>query len=213
MNDYVTDEQQAEALKKWWAENGYYLMGGVGLGLGILFGWNYWQDYTEQRSADGSAAYSNLSKAVESQSIEEAVQLRGVLEGDFGSTPYAALGNLKLAKGLVEENKLDEAAARLQWVVDNASEPELVEIATLRKIRVLIAAGKHDEALTALKADLPSSYTAIVEELRGDALVAKGKVDEARVAYDRALLTSGGGSEFLQLKRDALGDAENQGTT
>ncbi|HFD86518.1 MAG TPA: tetratricopeptide repeat protein, partial [Gammaproteobacteria bacterium] len=65
MNDYVTDEQQVEALKKWWAENGRYLIGGVALGLALLFGWNSWKDYRENRAKNASALFSQLERAVE----------------------------------------------------------------------------------------------------------------------------------------------------
>jgi predicted negative regulator of RcsB-dependent stress response len=67
---------------------------------------------------------------------------------------------------------------------------------------------KYDDALSLLGSELPTAYVSLVEELRGDAFRAKGNFDEARAAYDKALLTAGGRSEYLQLKRDSLGPAQ-----
>ena len=55
----------------------------------------------------------------------------------------------------------------------------------LRLARLLIDAGKHDEALKLLDAADDASSL----EVRGDALLATGKAKEAQEAYTRALTT------------------------
>lgn len=39
-----TEEQQIEAAKKWWKENGSSIVTGLMLGLAVLFGYRYWTD-------------------------------------------------------------------------------------------------------------------------------------------------------------------------
>lgn len=205
---YETEEQQVEALKKWWQENGRYLIAGVVLGLGILFGWNSWKDHREVQGKAASDLYSQLTGAVESSALEDAKAFEEKLLQDYDGTPYAALGALAMAKIYVEQNNLVEAEAKLRWTMDNSNEQELQEISRLRLAQVLIAAEKYDDALSMLSTELPASYVSLAEELRGDALRAQGNLDEARAAYDKALLTAGGRSEYLQLKRDSLGAAQ-----
>jgi predicted negative regulator of RcsB-dependent stress response len=65
----------------------------------------------------------------------------------------------------------------------------LREVVELRIARLLLDAGKPDEALAAVRGDSIG-----VEELRGDARVAQGKRDEAREAYRRALAKAEVGS-------------------
>ena len=204
---YETEEQQVEALKKWWQENGRYLIAGVVLGLGILFGWNSWKDYRETQGKAASDVYSQLIGAVESSALEDAKAFEAKLLEDYTGTPYAALGALVMAKIYVEQNKLVEAEVKLRWVMDHSREQELKEVSRLRLAQVLIAAKKYDEALSVLSTELPEAYASLVDELRGDAFRAQGKWDEARTAYDEALLTAGGRNEYLQLKRDSLGSA------
>jgi predicted negative regulator of RcsB-dependent stress response len=205
---YETEEQQVEALKKWWQENGRYLIAGVVLGLGILFGWNSWKDHREVQGKAASDLYSQLTGAVESSALEDAKAFEEKLLQDYDGTPYAALGALAMAKIYVEQNNLVEAEAKLRWTMDNSNEQELQEISRLRLAQVLVAAEKYDDALSMLSTELPASYVSLAEELRGDALRAQGNLDEARAAYDKALLTAGGRSEYLQLKRDSLGAAQ-----
>jgi predicted negative regulator of RcsB-dependent stress response len=204
---YETEEQQVEALKKWWQENGRYLIAGVVLGLGILFGWNSWKNHKETQGMAASDLYSQLTKAVESSSLENAKAFEEKLVQDYDGTPYAALGALTIARLYVEQDNLAEAEAKLRWTMDNADELELKEVSRIRLAQVLVAAEKYDDALSLLDG-LPTSYTSLTEELRGDVFRAQGKIDEARTAYDRALLTAGGRSEYLQLKRDALGKVQ-----
>lgn len=207
MAEYATDEEQVEALKKWWSENGYYLIGGIVLGLGLLIGWNYYKTYKVSQGESASAVYAQLTGNVADEKGENA-QLVSQLDADYASTPYAALGHLQSAKAAVESDDLDAAAKDLKAVVEQGGELHLVDIARLRLARVLLSGGDADAALAEVGKVTSPSYLSLREEIRGDALVASGKVDEARQAYDKALLSAGGRAEFLQLKRDNLGPAK-----
>jgi len=41
VDEFSTEDEQVEAIKKWWKENGTSLIVGVVLGLSVLFGWRY----------------------------------------------------------------------------------------------------------------------------------------------------------------------------
>jgi predicted negative regulator of RcsB-dependent stress response len=38
---YDTEEEQVEALKRWWKENGQATLAGLVLGIIVILGWNY----------------------------------------------------------------------------------------------------------------------------------------------------------------------------
>lgn len=64
----------------------------------------------------------------------------------------------------------------------------LVElIAQLRLARLLLGRGEAQKALNAINALAADGYVAEREQVRGDALLALGRADEARKAYDAAL--------------------------
>lgn len=206
MNDYVTDEQRVEELKKWWVENGAYLLGGVILGLALLFGWNTWRNHQESQRAAAYDLYTELSAAVEGQSLEQAKTLVAKLQQDYGATPYAALGSMALAKLAVKTTQYVEAETALTEAMTRGKQAELQEVARLRLVRVKLALKKPDDALELLSAEWPVAYLSLTEELKGDAYLQKGDRAAARTAYDKALLSATSGIEFLRMKRDDLGE-------
>ena len=52
----------------------------------------------------------------------------------------------------------------------------------------------------------PPAFAALYEELKGDLFVARGDIEQARMAYDRAIQQAGAESRLLQIKRRELGD-------
>lgn len=60
MVDLQTDEEKAEAIKKWWKENGIAVVTGVAIGLAAIFGWRGWMSYQEQRGQQASLAFEEL---------------------------------------------------------------------------------------------------------------------------------------------------------
>lgn len=206
MSDYKTDDEKVEELKAWWKENGTSVVAGVALAIAGLFGWQYWKDYQETNAAEASALYAQASKASET-SLEQAQTDIKTLQGDYASTPYAAIASLKLAQQYAEKGEYEPAVTALQWVIDNSKEADFKHLANIRLARTLLAMQKTDEALGLTNQSYPAAYQSLVDELKGDIYVAQNKTTEARAAYDKAMLGSAGGStEFIKIKRDNLGE-------
>ncbi len=201
----TTDEEQIEALKKWWFENGKSIIVGIVLGVGGLIGWTYYQSYTHNRAVASSEVYYQLESSIQSKAPAEMESALATLNEKYAATPYLALGKLAAAKMYVEAGELDKAEQSLRWVMGNAKEKDSVALAKLRLTEVLNAQGNYDQALTMLDSGIPDAYTSLLEEYRGDAYVGKNQLQEARSAYDRAILATPGKADFLRWKRDALG--------
>lgn len=208
--DYETEEQQLEAIKSWWKENGTMVIAGIVLGLGAIFGWRYYGDYQQQKAQLASSIYDTvLQAAVVNDDLGEQQTRVNRIMAEYGDTPYASLSALVLAKQQLENGEAVQARQQLEWVVKNAERPEIQHIARLRLIRVLFAGNNYDEALALANVDYPESFTALYEELKGDLYSARGDIDKARDAYDRAILHGGTqANRWLQLKRDDLGMPE-----
>ena len=88
---------------------------------------------------------------------------------------------MHLAQAQVREGQAEAAIATLQAV--RADDPALAQVVELRLARLLLDAGKAEEAL-ALLADASQPATL---ELRGDAEAALGRREAARAAYEQAL--------------------------
>lgn len=184
MSTELMDElEQAERVRAWLRENGGSIVTGIAIGVAALFGWNWWQqNQTEQRFAAASQ-YESLSQAVERGDAETVATLAQQLTAEFGATPYATLAQLQQAELQVQAGETAAARDTLQAALAEAGEPALADLARVRLARVLNALGEYDAVLAQLDAMTTTGYAAAAAELRGDALIALGRRDEAQAAY------------------------------
>ncbi|MBP6682546.1 MAG: tetratricopeptide repeat protein [Halioglobus sp.] len=193
MEPYRTEEEQVEALRRWWQENGRSTIVAIVLALGVGFGYQGWKDFRENQADNASDLYQRVLQAlsVPALSAEQekvAVQLAEQLKADYSTTTYAQFAALQLARVAVERNDLAEAQAQLRWALGKADKGSDVErIAQLRLARVLGAGGEVDQALAILAQGKAGPYQASYEVARGDILLNAGRSDEARDAYTSAL--------------------------
>ena len=128
------------------------------------------------------------------------------LFASYSDTPYASLSALMLAKKQLQKGDIQQAIQQLEWVINNAQQAELVYVSRLRLARVMLASNQTDKALEVLNIDYPSSFAVLFEELKGDIYVSRKELDQARVAYDKAILSSDNRpGKWLKLKRDDIG--------
>ena len=209
MQDYETEEQQIEALKRWWKQNASSLLIGLAIGGFSLGGWNFYQQTQHQHSIEASDMYVSVIAQVEAGAggTLDSTTVDKLVAG-YSDTPYAALSVLILAKNEIGLGNVEKAIVRLQWVIANAVEEEVGFIAQLRLARLMIAQKMYDEAGDLLSSKHSAAFDAMYEELKGDLFVATGKLEQARIAYDKAIVSSGSASRWLQLKRQDLGTSK-----
>ena len=77
-----------------------------------------------------------------------------------------------------------------------------------------IQLAEYEQALATLAKPLPESFTASVEEIKGDTYLLQGKKELARNAYQAAIAADGlASSPALQMKLDDLATVVNLPTT
>lgn len=197
LDELLDEHEQGERVRNWLRQNGLGLVGGLALGLALIWGGRWWmQDRHEKRLALGEAYASvvaDLRAGDQAKAREQAAALSG--------SAYAPLASLDLAKSQVDAGQAEEAIATLRAA--GAEEPALTDVVQLRLARLLIDTGKSDEAL-ALLGDARSPAAL---EVRGDARYAKGEVDQAREDYEQALRTLDPAAPQRQLLELKLGQA------
>lgn len=214
MDEFMSEKEQLEALRKWWQDNGAFLIAGLVLGIALLAGWRWMESWKQERAERASDTYQALVEAVEEDSdVTAAAALATTLRDEYSATPYAALGELMLARAQVEAGDLDGAAGSLRWVLDNGDDPQLDRVARERLARVEIARGDAQAALELLDVDA-GAFAPIYHELRGDALASLERTQEAHAAYRQALdaVADGvGDRRVLEMKLDQTRTASSEG--
>ena len=212
MESYRTEEEQLDALKKWWDENGRSTVFAVVLALGAGLGWNQWQGYKQAQAEQASLAYEEMLTAIREASRDEDLDrvktLAERIKADYSSSTYAQFASMHLARAAVQQGDLDSAESELRWVLSQSPAPEISLVAELRLARIKTSQGQPEVALDILTAAEPGAYAAAYAEAEGDAWHLLGETDKAIAAYEKSLALAAAGntgaSEALRLKLGAL---------
>ena len=71
MNEYETEEQQVEALKRWWKENGASLIIGLVVGVSGLFGWRYYVEQDNAHAVQASDMYMHVMQSAMLNTVDD----------------------------------------------------------------------------------------------------------------------------------------------
>jgi predicted negative regulator of RcsB-dependent stress response len=187
-SEQIDEYEQGERVRSWLRDNGSSLVTGVALGLLLIAGYNWWQGRGVRHGEEASTQYVALTDAIEAKDDAKVKAFGAVLDSKYQDTPFALLSHLRQAAYLQQAGKSADAIAALKSAPPT-KDAALAELVRLREARIELLAGQADAALATLAPIKASSYPAALGELRGDALLAKGKLDEARKAYEDALTT------------------------
>lgn len=206
--EYLTDDEQVEAVKRWTAENGLWVLGGIVVGAVLLFGWRYYENYRNERALAAAAEFGDMTAALDRGDRDQARRVADAIIKDYSSTPYADQAQLAKARLAVEANDLAAAVPPLTAVMTGSSDTELRNIARLSLARVQIDQGTPDAALATLADASSAAFAARFHEVRGDALYAKKDMSGALTEYKAALAAGdprGMSAGLLQLKISDIG--------
>ena len=211
MQEYETEEQQVEAIKKWFKENGSFLIWTVIVSVAMVSVVKYWYHHQEVVRLEASESYSAMLFAANQDDLATADSKANALIEKHSGTTYADLATLYQAKMAVSAKDLDLAVNYLQQVIEQSKVVDLQYIAKARLARIKLAQGKPNEALTLFDAPKESSYFTLLQELKGDALLALNKPAEAKIAYQLAFeAVDEMQRPILKLKLEELGGLQEQ---
>ncbi|EEB80363.1 hypothetical protein GPB2148_3179 [marine gamma proteobacterium HTCC2148] len=210
MEQYRTEEEQVEALKRWWDENGRSTMVAIIVALGLGFGWQGWQKYQQDELEGASTSYQSMLQMLSEQDDEGAAAVAVDIKQNYSRSTYAQFSALHLARIAVNEGDLATAESELRWVLGRADKgSDSAQLAQLRLARVLASGDDAQQALTILDSTDPGAYASAYQVARGDILLSQGRSDEARQAYSSALMLASRGEgqvnmAMLQQKLQSL---------
>jgi predicted negative regulator of RcsB-dependent stress response len=213
--DVLDEHEQGEQVQKWLRENALSILIGIGLGLVLLFGWQQWRTHRAQHSLDAAVQFDALGTDAGRKDFDAVKQIAAKLKSDYADTPYAMLAAMREADIASERGDNETAYSSLDWAWQHASVDALKLVAGINLARVQIARNKAQDALDLLDKLPKGAMDSAVAELRGDALLALGRKDEARGAYADALThvdPMSGDRSFLEMKLNDLGGAEKKGS-
>ncbi|MFH8132879.1 YfgM family protein [Pantoea osteomyelitidis] len=204
MEVYSNENEQVDVLRRFFANNGKALAVGLVIGIAALGGWRYWASHQANSAKEVSARYQQLTGAMQAdkpQTLEAVAQFTSE-----NSNTYGALAALDLAKQYVDGNQLDKAAVQLQSGLKDTKDANLQAVLNLRLARIQLQQNQADAALKTLDAVKGEGWTAIVADIRGEALLSKGDKQGARDAWSKGVASDASPAlkQMMQMKMNNL---------
>jgi predicted negative regulator of RcsB-dependent stress response len=159
---------------------------------------------------DAAVQYDALSNDMTKKDYDAAKAIAAKLKSDYANTPYAVFAAMREADIATQKGDAETAYASLDWAWQHASIDALKAVVGVDLVRVQLARGKAQEALDLLDKLPKGGFDVATAELRGDALAALGRKDDARTAYTDAIGKLDPGApnrSFLEMKLSDLGVA------
>jgi len=201
---YENENDQVDAVKRFFAENGKALAIGVVLGIGALVGWRYWTSHQAESAREASLAYQTAVTAISADKPQTLTAVEKFAAENQNT--YGALASLEAAQQYVDKNELAKAEANLQQGLKNTSDENLQALINLRLARIQVQQKQTDAALKTLDAIKGEGWVAIVADLRGEALLSKGDKQGARDAWSKGVESNSSPAlrEMMQMKINNL---------
>jgi predicted negative regulator of RcsB-dependent stress response len=217
LEDYRTEEEQVEAIKRWWDENGKSTVVAIVLAVVASFSWRYWQDEQQRQREQASVVYQQLLDFVSQNSLDDngqkaALSLANQIESDYASSGYATLAGLAKASIAMSSADFGTAESALLALKAKKLDPEMAALVNIRLAKVQFSKGDLTAAMATLGGDM-QKFAAQAAELRGDILAAQGNNAAALDAYNEAQVSASesenmSASPLLRIKIESLANAK-----
>ena len=200
MDELLNEHEQGERVRSWLQKNAGSLIGGVAVGIALIWGWQWWGNRQHGEQMHAAEQYEALVADANNDPAKLGAGV-GKLKAD---SMYGALARMQLAKAQVDAGKPQDALATLRAI--QAGDSGLGDVIDVRIGRLLVETGKSADAIAVLGKATSSAALEVV----GDAQAKLGKPQDAQATYKRALTTLEVGSPertIVELKLADVGGA------
>jgi predicted negative regulator of RcsB-dependent stress response len=148
----------------------------------------YWRHHLNYQDALAVKKFNFMSYAMSIGDTLTADTYGKELLDYSNRTPYPRLAAVFLAKILMMQNNLDEAAKKLYFVVNQNNKDPIWHLANLKLAKVLLTQNKLSEAKNILSRGISEkSFSSMYHELQGDLFLANKELTAANLEYNQAL--------------------------
>ena len=206
---YETEEQQVDAIKKWWSDNGTMLVVGAVIGLAGLWGWRYYGETVSTSQEQASTEFAQVLAKYDAKGEEHSTTEMQTFIADNEGNSYATLAAMLLAKEAVQAGDFTLAKTQLTDLLASNEYAPLNPVIELRLARVNAELGDYDAALTTLNNITEEGFLVKANQSKGAVYLKQGNIESARASFQAAVDASEGRvGPILQLQLDDLAIAK-----
>lgn len=182
-----TDEEREELVKQWIGDYWLVIVAAVVLAIVALYGLDYYKQSKRDALDVSALQLQTVNQAVSDNQLAEAEEQTRILQTDEKESSFASLASLALAKKYFDDKAYDKAIEQYDWLISNAGDVAMRDVARLRKARVQANNNQSTEALSTLSSLEGVTSSIEVALLKGDILLADEQFDAAIAAYETVM--------------------------
>lgn len=209
MAHHLDEQEKIEQLQRFWRRYGKWLTIALSALIVGYLGHIAYDKYQARRAYRAAELYVTLDIAVGQHDFAKAQTAADQLISNYANTAYASRAALLFAKIAYLQHQIDQAKAKLNWVIENSNESALQAIAQIRLATLLFNEKQYQAALAAIATLQDKTFDAQSLELKGDILRNLHQHVAAKVAYEAALKTLRANDPnrfLLEIKLSELGN-------
>jgi predicted negative regulator of RcsB-dependent stress response len=207
--DFEEQERIAE-LKAWWEDNRIYVFGAVAAAVIAFGGWKGWQFWQVRQDEEAASLFLPVGEAQRTNDPKKVAAAAEKVVAEQPGSFYASQSALIAAKAAFDAGNLEEARKHLEWVMNKGVDVHR-GVARVRLAAIQLEQKKYDEALRTLDGNKDPGFVPLAADMRGDVMLAQGRLDEARAAYKQAIEKADARNPvkgIAQTKLNALGGGQ-----
>ncbi|VAX76658.1 UPF0070 protein YfgM [Serratia symbiotica] len=185
MEFYVTQDKVIKPLSRVFYEKRTVLALVVGLGIITMMTWRYWQNHKALDMMAASQSYNEVIDRLSAGHREDVAEAEKFIQANSNS--YGVLAALQLVKFFLKNNEWAKAEQQLLQAKNQTTDDNLLSQINLSLARLQLQDKKWDHALKTLNEVTAEGWAAMLQDTRGDALLAKGDTKAAREFYTKGL--------------------------
>lgn len=182
----LEEQEQLDQLKAFWTQYGNLVTWVLVIALGGYAAWNGWNLYQRDQGAKAGSLYDELERSAQAGDADRTTKIFADMKERYPRATFTQQAGLLAARVAAEKGQVEPAQASLAWVAENAGEAEYRAVARLRLAGLLLDLKRYDDALKQLDAIDSPEFAALAADRRGDILLAQGKAEDAKAAYQKA---------------------------
>lgn len=210
----LEEQEQIDEFRAWWNKNGKTVTRAVIAVLVIYTAWQGYQSWLTSKSEKASTAYQALvassTAKLDKASLDKLVKEATAIRQDYTITPYAGRAGLFEARTLHENGKKVEAKQTLAWVVSNAKEEAIRDMASIELAGLQIEDNDTTSAIKTLEAVKSNGFSGVKSALLGDIYYSKQQFKEAKNAYTEAVKSLDPEGKLIYLTQQKLDALANE---
>lgn len=212
----LQEQEQVDALKAYWQQYGNLITWTLVAALLVYAGITGWQWWQREQAGRAGAMFDEFEHAVSAGDLDKTTRIWADLKERYPRTAYAEQAAMLTAKLQFDKGRAEQARESLGWVIEHAVDDNYKDLARVRLAGLLLDAKQYDAALKALDGVPAGPFAALAADRRGDVLLAQGRKDDARAAYQQAYKAMDDKVEYRRLvdaKLTALGASPDVAAT